>query len=97
MLSLNKTSVTNSNLNGIFDIKNDLDVNMEMAIDNIINDHRNSFLASKNNFSSDRSEDIPILRPSSTQIQRRKKILRIMSNRHKSLKKAKRYQNMSRL
>ena len=63
----------------------------------MIRDHRNSFLATKNNYTSSRIEDIQILRPSLSQTQRKKKILRIMSNRNKSLKKAKRFQNMSRL
>ena len=63
----------------------------------MIRDHRNSFLATKNNYTSSRIEDIQILRPSLSQMQRKKKILRIMSNRHKSLKTGKRFQNMSRL
>ena len=98
MLSLNEMSITNGNVNGVFDLNDETDKEIHAdMIDKMIRDHRNSFLATKNNFTSNRIEDIQILRPSLSQMQRKKKILRIMSNRHKSLKKAKRYQNMSRL
>ena len=51
MLSLNEMSITNVNVNGVFDLNDEADketsVNM---IDKMIRDHRNSFLATKNNF-----------------------------------------------
>ena len=99
MLSLNEMSITIGNINGIFDIDNDVDESgtMEYRIDKMINDHKNSFLAVKNNFSANRNEDIQILQPSPSQVRRKKKILRIMSNRHKRLRKVRRYQNMSRM
>ena len=63
-------SITNGNINGIFGIDNDVDESglMEYKIDNMINDHKNSFLAVKNNFSSNRNEDIQFLRSSSSQV-----------------------------
>ena len=61
-------SITNGNINGIFDIENDVDKSgtMEYKIDKMINDHKNSFLAVQNNFSSNRNDYIQIVRPSSS-------------------------------
>ena len=96
MLSLNEMSITDGQSNGILheDEDNDSNENMLMSINNLISEHCNSFLSSKNNFMVDISTNSDYLKRSKNHFRKHKKN-RIMSTRHKAAKKAKRYHEIS--
>ena len=98
MLSLNKMSITNGTSNGILASNNEhnSDGMMLESINNLIHEHKNSFLPSKNNFNMVNSTESNYLMRSKNHFRTHKK-LRIMSKRHKAILNAKRYRNMANL
>ena len=89
LLSLNEICSTDGYSNGIFDPNMSSDALMDDAINDIINEHQLSFLPATNNFLSQNTNTTNYLRPSMNQMRRQKRA-RIMSNRHRIIKKLKR-------
>ena len=89
-------SITDGQSNGILHDNNEkhTDEKMLISINNLINEHRNTFLSSKNNFLLDESPNCEYLKRSKNHFRKHKKN-RIMSARHKAARKAKRYQDIS--
>ena len=97
MLSLNEMMITDGQSNGLLDESNEketIDL-MSTSINGLINEHRNSFLSSKNNFTMNNIASTDYLkRPKNHS--RKHKNNRIMSNRHKAIKKVMKYNGISR-
>ena len=96
MISLNEMCITDGNSNGILDGSDDKESNDETLnrVNNLILEHRNTFLSSKNNFTLDTYNDSEYLKRSKNHFRKHKKN-RLMSNRHKAIKKAKKYNDIS--
>ena len=65
---------------------------IDKAVDEIIQEHKLSFLPARNNFLVTNKKEMSYLRPSLNQMRRQKKA-RIMSNRHRIIKKTKKYKS----
>ena len=96
MLSLNEMSITDGKSNGILasDNEHNSDGMMLESINNLIHEHKNSFLPSKNNFNMANSMKPNYLMRSKNHFRIHKK-MRITSKRHKAIRNAKRYRDVT--
>ena len=81
LLSLNEICSTDGYNSGIFTSDTSTEMKMNEAIDEIILEHKLSFLPATKNFLMNNKNELSYLRPSLNQMRRQKKA-RIMSNKH---------------
>ena len=92
LLSLNEICSTDGVHSGIFASDMSTVTEIDKAVDEIIQEHKLSFLPARNNFLVTNKNDMSYLRPSLNQMCRQKKA-RIMSNRHRIIKHTKKYKS----
>ena len=81
LLSLNEICFTDGYNSGIFSSDMSTETEMDEAINEIISEHKLSFLPSTQNFMMNNKNEISYLKPSQNQMRRQKKA-KIMSNKH---------------